>query len=103
MRYKLRKDNQHAQIVAELLQSGFAVADTYQAGAGFPDLVISRNGLNVLCEIKTQTGLKTALDRLRPSQVLFQARWKGPIITAFSASEIVHSFNMLLKRNGWQK
>ena len=111
MRYKLRKDNLHARIVAELKQAGFAVADTYQAGHGFPDLVISMSGLNVLVEVKTlkyipkldKTRVRSAVESRRASQVKFAASWKGPIITAYSASEVVSEFNRLLKLKGWSK
>lgn len=81
---------------------GFAVQDTSMVG-GFVDAVISKHGVNALLEIKTPKGLKTALQRLRPAQVEFQAGWKGPIITAYSASEIVTDFNRLLKLKGWSK
>lgn len=85
MRYKLRKDNLHARIVAELKQAGFAVADTYQAGHGFPDLVISMSGLNVLVEVKTlkyipkldKTHVRSAVESRRASQVKFAAFVEG--------------------------
>ncbi len=98
LRYKLRKDELHTQITAELQSAGFSVADTSHVGNGFPDLAIARNNVSAHVEIKTRMGLKTALERRRPSQIEFARVWKGPIIVAFTASEIVHDFNLLLKR-----
>jgi hypothetical protein len=98
MRYKLKKDEHHAQIASELLEAGFSVADTSRVGAGFPDLAIARNGICALVEIKTPRGLKTALQRRGAGQIEFASQWKGPIITAYTASAIIYDFNMLVKR-----
>lgn len=106
LRYKLRKDELHTQITAELQSAGFSVADTSHVGNGFPDLAIARNNVSALVEIKTlkylpklaKTRHKTALEHRRASQIEFARVWKGPIIVAFSASEVVHDFNLLLKR-----
>jgi hypothetical protein len=98
LRYKLKKDEHHAQIAHELGVAGFSVADTSRVGASFPDMAIARNGVCALLEIKTPRGLKTALERRSAGQIEFHTMWKGPIITAYNASEIIHEFNQLLKR-----
>lgn len=98
MRYKLRKDERHAQIAGELEDAGFFVADTSAVGGGYPDLTISRSGVWALVELKTPRGLKSALERLRPSQVEFNAKAKGPVIVAYNASQVVSDFNLLIKR-----
>jgi Holliday junction resolvase len=98
VRYKLKKDEHHASISTELQSAGFCVVDTSRCGAGFPDLCISRNGLWCLVEIKTAVGKKSALQRLRRSQIEFNAKAKGPVIVAYTATEVIHDFNLLLKR-----
>jgi Holliday junction resolvase len=98
MRYKLRKDELHTQIANQLLEAGFSVADTSRVGGGFPDLAIARNGVCVLVEIKTPRGLKTALERRLKSQVDFARSWKGPLITAYTSTQIIYDFSMLIKR-----
>lgn len=98
MRYASKRDIAHGQIAQELRDAGFSVADTSLVGAGFPDLAIARNNVCALVEIKTHRGLKTALQRRLQSQVDFAHGWKGPLITAFSASEIMYDFNLLIKR-----
>jgi len=98
VRYKLKKDEHHAQIARELILAGFSVADTSRVGASFPDMAIARNGVCALLEIKTPRGRKTALERRSAGQIEFHTNWKGPIITAYNASEVVHEFNMLIKR-----
>lgn len=100
MRYKLKKDEHHAAIAHELAEAGFFVADTSRLGNGFPDLCISRNGCWALVELKTKIGSKTALEQLKPNQMRFRAKAKGPIIAAHTASEVLYEFNLLIKRRG---
>lgn len=98
MRYKLKRDEYHTQIAAELITAGFSVLDLSRVGEGCPDLLIARNNVSVLVEIKTAIGRKAAIDRLRPNQVSFIKNWKGPVIVAYNVSEISYEFNLLLKR-----
>lgn len=98
VRYKLKKDEHHAAIAAALVKAGFFVEDLSAVGRGCPDLLISRNSVWCLVEIKTAVGHKTALDRLRPNQIVWHTLAKGPIITAYTATEIVRDFNLLIKR-----
>ena len=98
MRYKLRKDEFHTQVANELSQAGFFVADTSRIGCGFPDMCISRAGVWALVELKTPLGRKSATERLRPSQVEFNAKAKGPVIVAYNASQVISDFNLLIKR-----
>lgn len=106
MRYKLKKDVFHGQISKELEEYGFFVADTSRLGHGFPDICISKMGVWALVELKTlayspkkaTTPVKSASDGLRLAQIDFHSKAKGPIITAYNASQIVYEFNLLLKR-----
>lgn len=100
MRYKLKKDAHHTQIAHDLEHAGFAVADTSRVGHGFPDMAVSLFGVTALVEIKTAIGRKAALQRLGPAQKSFAMRWKGAIIVAYTASEIIYEFNRMLKRAG---
>ena len=98
MRYKLKKDERHAEISGELVNAGFSVADLSRVGGGFPDLAIARNNVCALVEIKTPRGLKTALERRSQGQIDFAKLWKGPIIVAYNSSQIIYDFNLLIKR-----
>lgn len=98
MRYASKRDIFHGQIAQELRDAGFSVADTSLVGAGFPDLAIARNNVCALVEIKTPKGLKTALQRRSAGQIEFGHQWKGPIIVAYNASQIIYDFNLLVKR-----
>lgn len=56
MKYKVRKDANHAEIVAALEACGVLVTDLYQVGGGVPDLLCFWRGRTVLLEVKTPTG-----------------------------------------------
>jgi Holliday junction resolvase len=98
MSYKLKRDEFHSQIALELSEAGFSVLDLSRVGGGCPDLLIARNGVIAMVEIKTAIGRKAPLERLKPNQTEFHAGWKGPIITAFTASQVLYEFNLLIKR-----
>ena len=99
--YARKRDLAHAQIVAELRQAGFFVFDMGSVGRGCPDLLISRNGIATVVELKTPKGRKTAADRLGAAQKDFVAAWKGPpVIAAYTASDVVFDFWLLVKRTG---
>lgn len=98
MQYASRKDLAHAPIKQELTEAGFFIVDLSNVGHGCPDLAISRNGVWAMVELKTPRGAKTALERRTPEQVQWHCDAKGPIITAYTASEVVYEFNLLIKR-----
>ena len=47
-----RKDHNHDFIVEQFKAKGFLVHDTHLIGYGFPDLIIQKNGITKLIEIK---------------------------------------------------
>jgi Holliday junction resolvase-like predicted endonuclease len=98
-----RTDVAHAAIRDELRQAGFSVQDTSGVGAGFPDLICSRQLITVLVEVKTRRfegSLKKATHYLTPAQRKFHAGWHGWIITAFTTQEVLDDFKLLAKRVG---
>ncbi|MDR5728308.1 MAG: hypothetical protein RB191_12845 [Terriglobia bacterium] len=105
MRYNLKKDKTHRGIARELTAHGFSVLDLSRVGEGCPDMLISKYNVAALLEAKTPelskrtgTPLQAAVGKLEQSQKDFASLWKGPIIVAYSASEAIHEFRMLLKR-----
>ena len=87
-----RTDANHREIVDMLRDARFAVVDTSMVGSGFPDLVVSRNGITKLVEIKTLAG------RLAYSQSNFMADWQDEVIIALSAFDVIRYFNQLIAR-----
>ena len=73
MNYASRKDGNHDQIIKAFEAMGCSVLDLSRVGAGCPDLLVARSGVNVLVEIKD--GNK----KLRDNQTEFHATWKGKI------------------------
>jgi Holliday junction resolvase len=93
MRARGRTDLNQTTLVDELRQLGFSVAVTSSIGNDFPDLVVGRNGLDRLVEVKNSTrGILT------DGQLLFAAAWKGaPIIIAHSTDDVIKAFNQRMK------
>ena len=71
-----RVDKNQPEIVKAFRQLGYGVAHTHQAGAGFPDIVIGKHGINVLVEIKDGDEVPSAR-MLNPKQRKFHFCWPG--------------------------
>jgi hypothetical protein len=83
---KVHLDDNHGEIVKTLEAVGASVQSLAALGRGAPDLLVGFQGRNFLLEVKD--GRKAASKRkLRPSQVLFHARWIGQIATVTSPAE----------------
>jgi len=67
---------------------GCSVAVTSAVGAGFPDLVVGINGLNIMVEIKD--GAKPPSERrLTPAQVDFHGYWRGQIVVIETVDQVI--------------
>jgi len=64
-----KRDLTEPVIVLALMQAGFSV--TRISGADVPDLLIGRNGITTLAEVKTGKA------KLKPGQAKFAAEWRG--------------------------
>jgi hypothetical protein len=76
MRLKARKDENHNDIAELFIAAGASVHDTSRLGGGFPDMVISIYGINILIEVKD--GNKSpSQQKLTPDEHKFLDKWKG--------------------------
>ena len=73
-KYARKVDDNQALIVSALRAAGHQVTLMHAVGAGFPDLIICRNGGVEFFEVKGARG------RLTPAQKQFFERWQGPPI-----------------------
>lgn len=74
MRRAAKVDTNHATIREAFRRMGFSVADTAKLGDGFGDLVISRDQVTALVEVKRDRKAKLTED-----QIKFHGSWKGLI------------------------
>ena len=91
MRRAARVDANHKQIVQGLRSSGCTVQDLSAVGKGCPDILVGRNGLNILIEIKTKKG------KLTSRQVEWHQAWRGNAIVVTSIEEAIHAINELFE------
>lgn len=83
----------HREMMADLRRMAFSVHDLSMVGDGFPDLIIGRQGLDMLVEVKTPYGLIGAY-RMEQTQRDFNAAWRGSEpFTHHQAEAVVAEFN----------
>ena len=88
MRKRGRVDSNQEEVVAQLRQAGFSVQILSSVGGGCPDLLVGRNGINVLIEVKDGTKAPSAR-RLTLEEGDWHAFWRGQICVAQSAERAV--------------
>ena len=93
MRRAARVDENHSGIVTALRQAGCMVISLAAVGNGVPDLLVSRNGVNTLLEVKD--GTKSPSKRkLTEDQREFFATWKGAAFVVKSVDEALLAVNV---------
>jgi Holliday junction resolvase len=76
MRWASRLDRTHTEIVSVFKQLGCSVLNLSRVGQGCPDLLVARNGVAALCEVKDGKA-RNRDKQLRKGQVDFVDQWKG--------------------------
>lgn len=70
-KYAKKVDANQVALVRYARELGASVQHLHSVGGGVCDLIIGHNGINYLCEVKTEKGKLNAL------QVEFMQGWKG--------------------------
>jgi Holliday junction resolvase len=90
MRRKARTDTNHAEISQAFRQLGWSVVDCSRAGSGFPDLLVAKNGVMKLVEVKD--GLKPPSARkLTEDEAAFHQRMLAagcPVVIVLSLEDV---------------
>jgi Holliday junction resolvase len=89
-----RIDKNQKEIVEKLRKWGLSVTSTATIHKGFPDIIVGFSNLNLLVEIKADKNSK-----LTPHQIDFHREWKGEIMVATTAEEILLRYFELQKIN----
>ena len=92
MRYAAKIDDNQPEIVRAFRSLGWSVAHAHTVGKGFPDLVIGRNGVTHLIEIKDGSKPKSAR-KLTPDQVEFHDAWRGSIAIVETVDDVVRNYS----------
>lgn len=81
MRYRrVKRDANHAEIVAALKGVGATVLDLAAVGGGCPDLLVGFKGRNTLLELKNPENAKVggkAMQGTKDKQHTFRSEWQG--------------------------
>ena len=82
-RLDARKDDNHDEIKAAFEKLGWYWRDTFQLGMGFPDGVASREGINLLVEVKSPGGRLSRMERD------YHLNCPGPIVVVRSIDDVI--------------
>lgn len=92
-----RSDGNHWAIVEGLRQSNHFVVSTHNVGGGFPDIVVSRNGVWCLIEIKDPVQAPSAR-KLTPAQRRFHDEARAPVYVVTSLQEAIDAVSLEVAR-----
>ena len=88
MRRNAKADDNQPQIVKAFRQLGYSVAHTHTIGKGFPDIVIGRDGVNTLVEIKDGSKVKSQR-QLTNDEKEFHEAWRGTVVIIESVEDVI--------------
>ena len=88
MRRNANADDNQPQIVKAFRPLGYSVAHTHTIGKGFPDIVIGRDGVNTLVEIKDGSKVKSQR-QLTNDEKEFHEAWRGTVVIIESVEDVI--------------
>ncbi len=87
--YANKKDDNHSQIVKDLIKIGFSVIDTTPCKDKALDIIVALHGETAIVEIKI------GKNSLEDSQKKILATWQGKKILARCTGDILKEFGLL--------
>ena len=95
MRKRAAVDANQAEIVQALRQCGCTVTSLAQLGGGVADLLVGRQGVNYVIEVKD--GKKPPSKRtLTPDEELWHAEWRGRADVVCSVDEALRAVGVIV-------
>jgi hypothetical protein len=98
-KYARRTDANHSDIVKAFRDLNCSVFDTSRVAGGFPDIIVGKNGITVLVEIKADNKKK-----FTAAQDMFMLNWHGSAVSRIQDLEgvinLVKMLNAHTKPNG---
>lgn len=85
-----RTDSNQVEIVKALRKAGCTVTPTHMVGDGFPDLVVGRNGINHLLEVKDGTKPPSARG-LTADEKKWHIEWRGVVNVVYSVDDALRA------------
>ncbi len=91
MRTRARVDKNQPEIVAAFRKLGYSVLHLHQIGKGCPDLLVAKDGVSTLVEVKDGDKPPSAR-KLTPDEREFHDTWRGNIVIINSVDEVLKRF-----------
>ncbi len=95
MRHAAKIDANQEKIVRLLRACGCSVQSLASVGSGCPDLLVGRQGVNWLLEVKDGSR-KPSEQRLTPLQALWHEAWRGQVGTVVSREHALRLLGLKL-------
>ena len=92
MRQFGKVDLNQFEIVQTLRDAGCCVQILSMVGGGCPDILVSRGGEMILCELKSEKG------KLNDEQKEWHAKWKAPVVIARTVDDALKAMNAMVRR-----
>jgi len=89
-RYRAKADRNQPQVVKALRAAGWAVRHTHTIGQGWPDLVVAKQGVTAVVEIKMPG------EKLTDAEVEFFETWPGAKMIVYDEQDAVDKAGALL-------
>ena len=90
-----RTDANQQELVAALRKMGCSVECLHAVGGGVPDLMVGKQGITLLMEVKD--GKKPPSQRqLTKPQVRWHSEWRGHVVVVTSAEQAMAIINKLI-------
>ena len=98
MRRRAKVDDNHSAVVSALRQCGFTVQSLASVGSGCPDLLVGKNGVNVLLEIKDGHKIESKR-KLTDDERVWIANWRGQVgVVEFPAEAVLIAADLCRSR-----
>jgi Holliday junction resolvase len=85
-----KTDGNQRQIISVLREAGASVCSLASVGSGCPDLLVGKDGVNFLIEVKNPDGRGMRYTR---AERAFMDTWRGRVYVATSVSQALELLN----------
>lgn len=88
MRRQAKADNNQREIVKAFRDAGCSVQHLHTIGQGCPDVLVGKNGLNFLIEIKDGNKIPSQ-KKLTKDESEWHEKWRGQVCIVESVSDVI--------------
>lgn len=100
MRLRARIDRNQPEIVDTFRKLGYSVLHLHQIGKGCPDLLVAKDGVSTLIEVKDGNKPPSAR-KLTADEAEFHSTWRGSLAIVNSVEDVLEAFGGHVSVSHW--